>query len=86
MDTNLKILENNEDRRISFLLSADHYLEVVDLIPDRERSKVLRALLSNLVQILKISKANNCLSEVLGALYDGNLVLTMRKGGENNER
>ena len=79
MITNLKVLDNNEDRRISFLLDSEHYVEMINLIPDRERSKALRALLFNLLRILKVSKEANCTSETLGALYDGNLILTLRK-------
>lgn len=86
MITNLKILENDDDRRISFLLDSEHYIEMINLIPDRERSKVLRALLFNLLKILRVSKEANCTSETLGALYDGNLILTLRKAVKDGDR
>lgn len=86
MITNLKILENDDDRRISFLLDSKHYTEMIDLIPDRERSKVLRALLFNLLRVLRLSKEANCTSETLGALYDGNLILTLRKATKDGDQ
>lgn len=64
-----------ESIRIGLLLDSTLYKEMQELIPEGEKSKIMRHLLRDLIRLLRAAKEQNCVQLTIGALLNGNIKL-----------
>lgn len=65
-----------ESIRIGLLLDSALYKEMQELIPEGEKSKIMRHLLRDLIRLLRAAQKLDCVQLTIGALLNGNIKLT----------